>query len=194
MQQESYTKPASISYFVALSIYVGVLIYWIRNSKGEVLLRFAWGSVGGAITGPQCFLKDSLIVLKTCTATDQPYPWFFAVLVFFAAATSFVGLLLLTGCMKRYDATYSAAAFVGSFVVSASINAAAHYNTFSALESALNYILYPVGLVVLMIGVFVLVNSEPPSVGSSSKSEDDSKVRFTQCVLYFPVAQYTKAH
>jgi hypothetical protein len=180
-QRESYKTPASISYFVVLAIYVGVLLYWIKTSKRPILLRFAWGSVGGAITGSQNFLKDSLIIVKASAEADQPYPWFFPLLVVFAAASSFIGLLLLSACMKRYDATYSAATFVGSFVVSASINAAAHYNTFSALESTLNYVLYPFGLLVLMIGVFVLVRSEPQNV-ESENVYDDSKVRITLCL------------
>jgi hypothetical protein len=36
-------------------------------------------------------------------------------------------LLCLSSCMKRYDATYSAAMFVVSFVISASLMSAVHY-------------------------------------------------------------------
>jgi hypothetical protein len=88
--------------------------------------------------------------------------------------------------MKRYDATYSAASFVGSFVVSASIMSAAHYNTFAYLESMWNYILYPVGLGVLMFGVFILVRETRDSdedddefetfVGPVRKNSEDSQV------------------
>jgi SNF family Na+-dependent transporter len=148
-------------------------------AKSPSLKRFAWGSCGGTITGPQNFLKDALTVIKA--TENYEYPWFFPLLVIFAALTSFVGLLQLTACMKRYDATYSAAAFVGSFVVSASLNAAAHYNTFDALESPVNYVLYPFGILVLMIGVFILERShsssqETPIINGGKESED-SKVR-----------------
>lgn len=74
-----------------------------------------------------------------------------------AAASAFLGLLMLTACMKRYDATYSAASFVGSFVVSASIMSAVHYDTFSSLENAVDFFLYPTGLLILMVGVYMLV-------------------------------------
>jgi hypothetical protein len=103
----------------------------------------------------QNFLKDSLTIMK---ATDNgDYPWFFSLFVFSAGVSAFGGLLILTGCMKRYDATYSAASFVGSFVVSASIMSATHYNTFEYLGTIWNYVMYPAGLVVLMIGVYILV-------------------------------------
>lgn len=95
------------------------------------------------------------------------YPWFFYLFVCLAAITAFGGLLILTACMKRYDATYSAASFVGSFVVSASIMSATHYNTFNYLKSIWNYMLYPTGLVVLMVGVCILVRE------SKDTDEDD---------------------
>jgi SNF family Na+-dependent transporter len=136
-----------------------VLGYWILYSKETSLKRFAWGSCGGTITGPQNFLKDSLTILKAASNLGEAVPWFFPLLIVFALLTSLSGLLLLTACMKRYDATYSAAAFVGSFVVSASINAACHYNTFTRLPSTWNDILYPLGLIVLMFGVYILETS-----------------------------------
>jgi hypothetical protein len=154
-------------------------------SKRPLLRRFAWGSCGGAITGLQNFLKDSLTIIKAMDA-GQSYPWFLYLFFALAAATGFIGLLFLTSCMKRYDATYSAASFVGSFVVSASIMSAAHYNTFAYLESTWNYILYPVGLGVLMFGVFILVRETRDSdeeddefetfVGPVRKNSEDSQV------------------
>lgn len=182
LQRLSYEDPASQMYFFGLAIYLAILTYLIKFSENPSLQRFAWGSVGGTITGPQCFLKDSLTIVK---ATDNyAYPWFFPVLVVLAAASSLIGLLLLTRSMKRYDATYSAAAFVGSFVISASINAACHYKTFEALESLVNYIFYPFGLLVLMIGVFILEKSpvasqENQTTAGSDKDPEDLKV----CIL-----------
>ncbi|KAL3922957.1 MAG: hypothetical protein SGILL_001928 [Bacillariaceae sp.] len=170
--QQSYKEPAFILYFVGLSLYVAVLAYWIKFSNSAVLRRCGWGCCGGAITGAQNFLKDSLTILKDVTQQQQPgeLPWCFYVFLACAAGTAFTGLLILTACMKRYDATYSAASFVGSFVVSASIMAAAHYNTFAELEGVINYVLYPLGLAVLMIGVYLLVRD-------SSDDEDDGQDR-----------------
>jgi len=132
---------------------MGLLAYWINFSKSPVLRRFAWGSCGGAITGPQNFLKDSMVLFHVSASLN----WFILFSAFMAGASAFGGLLLLSNCMKRYDATYSAASFVGSFVVSASIMSAAHYKTFEKLKGVWNFVMYPFGLVVLMIGVLILV-------------------------------------
>jgi hypothetical protein len=169
-------------FFVALTLYMGLLAYWINCSDSIMLRRFAWGSCGGAITGLQNFLKDFLILFRVLDSIS----WCAAFFAFMAGASAFGGLLMLTGCMKRYDATYSAASFVGSFVVSASIMSAVHYNTFSDLTGVWNYILYPSGLVVLMTGVLILVreslehsqeNEEDEPVSPVRKNSDDSKVR-----------------
>lgn len=154
--QMSYRKPAFILYFVGLIVYAIVLVYWINRSESFILRRFAWGCSGGAITGTQNFLKDSLTIIKA-TEPDQKLPLIFYPLCLLGAGTAFTGLLVLTACMKRYDATYSSASFVGSFVVSASIMAAVHYDTFQELDGVLNYVLYPCGIFVLMVGVNVLV-------------------------------------
>jgi hypothetical protein len=127
-------------------------------SKSPVLRRFAWGTCGGAVTGLQCFLKDTLTIYKA-VEQGQQYPSFFLLCIVMAAASAFSGLLILTTCMKRYDATYSAAMFVGSFVVLASMMSAVHYDTFAELTDMLNYILYPAGLLILMVGVIILVTN-----------------------------------
>ena len=192
-QQMSYRKSAFILYFVGLIVYIIVLIYWINRSESFILRRFAWGCSGGAITGAQNFLKDSLTIIKA-TEPHQKLPLIFYPLCLLGAGTAFVGLIMLTACMKRYDATYSSASFVGSFVVSASIMAAVHYNTFQELDGVLNYVLYPCGIIVLMVGVYVLVreSSEFSEYDDSPEQQrepdgndeigfDDSEVRsFTQ--------------
>lgn len=142
-------------YFAGLILYLVLLTYWINFSDNFALRRFGWGSSGGAITGAQNFLKDSLTVIKA-TDQGQRLSLIFYPLSLLAGVTAFLGLLLLTACMKRYDATYSSASFVGSFVVSASLMAAVHYDTFSQLDGFLNFVLYPLGLGVLMIGVYLL--------------------------------------
>lgn len=168
--RKSYAKPAFLLYFVALVAYVSLLGYWMKYSTSHVLRRFAWGSCGGMVNGAQNFLKDSLTILKDCKQQHHvSLPWFFYFFIICAAGTAFAGLLVLTACMKRYDATYSAASFVGSFVVSASIMASAHYNTFEELNGLINYVLYPTGLVVLMVGVYLLVRE------SSDDDDDDEE-------------------
>ena len=97
----------------------------------------------------------------------EPYPWFFFLLAFLGAMTAFVGLLFLVNCMKLYDATFSSAMFVGSFVVSASVMSAVHYSTFDNLIGLANYILYPFGLLVLMAGVGVLVRNASGDLDST---------------------------
>jgi hypothetical protein len=163
---------------------MGLLAYWIKFSDNIILRRFAWGSSGGAITGLQNFLKDALTLFRISGSVS----WLLAFFALMAGATAFSGLLMLTCCMKRYDATYSAASFVGSFVVSASIMSAVHYKTFSDLGSLKDYILYPFGLLVLLIGVLVLVRDSGEPDGENQfrdeeatlpirKYSDDSQVR-----------------
>jgi len=154
--QATYKKPAFILYFLGLTAYIVLMAYWINYSESFSLRRFAWGCSGGAITGAQNFLKDSLTIIKATDSQTKLSPTCYP-FILLAAITGFAGLLFLTACMKRYDATYSAASFVGSFVVSASIMAAVHYNTFAQLYGIVNYILYPSGIIVLMIGVYLLV-------------------------------------
>jgi drug/metabolite transporter (DMT)-like permease len=178
--RKSYLEPVFVLYFVMLLAYMLVLGYWMKYSTSPVLRRFAWGSCGGSLTGPQNFLKDSLTILKDTAKHQQPLPWIFYLFIVGAAGTAFGGLLFLTACMKRYDATYSAASFVGSFVVSASIMASAHYNTFGELEGVANYVLYPTGLVMLMIGVYILVRKSSGDAeegdGDGGNGDDNNKL------------------
>lgn len=152
-----------------------------RDSTPIYLKRFAWGAAGGSLTGLQNFLKDSLTILKA--GHGRVFPWYLFFMVLLAIATAFSGLLLLTACMKRYNATFSAAMFVGSFVISASVMSACHYHTFENLEKRYDFILYPLGLVILMVGIYVLVqeteeehelNIVSPTSCSGSHVEDVS--------------------
>jgi hypothetical protein len=155
-----------------------VLAYWMSRGTSKFMRRFSWGAAGGSITGLQNFLKDSLTIAK---AREASFPWYLPVFVLLAVTTSFVGLLLLTACMKRYDATFSSAMFVGSFVISASIMSAAHYKTFANLATIWDCVLYPLGLSVLMTGVYLLVLETTECIAdtehlsqASSQSDDDS--------------------
>ncbi|KAL3934735.1 MAG: hypothetical protein SGBAC_009609 [Bacillariaceae sp.] len=154
---KSYLSSGTISYFSCLAAYMFLLWYLITKSKSSKWQRFAWGSCGGAITGPQSFIKDSLTTFKAVISTPGvKIPWFFPLLIILACVTSFIGLLLFTAAMKRYNATYCAAAYVGSYVMSASINSIMHYNTFASLPGTWNDIMYPFGLFLLMLGVYLL--------------------------------------
>ena len=153
--EASYSQPSLWVCFGGLAVWMGIVVNWMVHPDTPPLLRrFGWGVAGGSITGLQNFLKDSLTALKA--SHGRPLPWFEYLFVFLAAATAFGGLLFLTACMKRYDATYSSAMFVGSFVVSASIVSAVHYNTFQHLSSIWDWVLYPTGLLILMVGVTIL--------------------------------------
>ena len=161
-----------------MMLWIASLAYIMIKRPSPTLKKFAWGVSGGSITGFQNFLKDSLTIMKACNASKESYPWYFYIFVLMAVTSSFTGLIFLTACMKRYDATFSSAMFVGSFVISASFMAAIHYSTFSHLESIWNWIMYPGGLLVLMIGVKMLVNAtsendfEYDRVSPSSRRQD----------------------
>lgn len=177
-QRKSYLDPWFIAYLVGITLWMLALAYWMICETSSLTKRFAWGAAGGSITGLQNFLKDSLTIVK---AREGSFPWYLPVMVLLAISTSFIGLLLLTACMKRYDATYSSAMFVGSFVISASIMSAVHYKTFSNLEAIWNYFLYPLGLVILMTGVYILVHETTESFAETrrfsrapSQSDDNS--------------------
>ena len=164
-----------ILYLLQLSIFI-----WIFP-KNSLLKKVAWGSIGGTITGFQNFLKDALTIYQLANnssnmnnnsisnygvGSDDSLPSTFFLFVVLAMATSFIGLLCLASCMKRYDATYSAAMFVTSFVLSASIMSCVHYHTFEHLDGNINYFMYPIGLLTLFMGAFILV--KPSAVTSGS--------------------------
>ena len=151
--ERSYSEPAFIIYLVGISFWMALLMYWVHYSTSVLVKRFAWGVAGGAVTGIQNFLKDTLTIIKA----REGIPWYFPVFLMLSIGVAFGGLLLLTACMKRYDVTYSSSMFVGAYIVSASVMSAAHYNTFANLETLINYFMYPIGLLILMAGVWILV-------------------------------------
>ncbi len=143
------------------------------KSSNKYYRMCAWSLSGGSITGLQNFLKDSLTINKAIGRTGARYPWYFYLFVILAMLSAFVGLLLLTACMKRYDATFSAATFVGSFIISATIMSAIHYHTFQNLHKIQNYILYPVGILILLTGVEILVVDKAQSMQNDSDCFDE---------------------
>ena len=100
-----------------------------------------------------------------------------------AAATSLIGLLFLTACMKQYDATFSSAMFVGSFVISASIMSTIHYSTFQDLNGIINYIMYPFGLMVLLAGVAILLGSSTVTGGEDILNADGEVCDYSGALL-----------
>ena len=99
-----------------------------------------------------------------CTLMGLPSAFYLFALL--AMLTSFSGLLCLSACMKRYDATYSSAMFVVSFVISASCMSTIHYHTVEHLDGFVNYIMYPLGLMTLFLGAHILVQPIPIIGGS----------------------------
>lgn len=147
---------------------------WGHNNKGmsiqlTTLQRFSWGMAGGSLNGLLNFLKDALTIIHVMNTSDNKKNShnsseliFVIVLLLLAASVSLGGLFLLSSCMKRYDATYSAAMFIGSYVISASIMSTIHYDTFQHLNGRiLNYIMYPMGLFILLCGIYLLVLDAP---------------------------------
>ena len=150
----------SLFVFLTVStVWFGGLAYAIvHRHTSESARRFAWGVAGGSLTGFQNFLKDSLTIWQDDSQETVVYLWLMS-LVLCQIVASLGGLLLLNACMKRYDATFSAAMFVGSFVLMTSIMSSVHYDTFQHLHgNVVNLILYPTGLLVLVGGVYRLAD------------------------------------
>jgi len=172
----SYHEPGFRTFCIIMTLCLVQLGIFVRICpKTSLLRKVAWGSIGGSITGFQNFLKDTLTIYHAATKQSQDslssdgsgatsLPAVLFVFMAMASLTAFVGLLFLAACMKRYDATYSAAMFVVSFVLSASLMSSVHYHTFEHLSGVLNYIMYPLGLVTLFLGAFLLVNPTAFSV------------------------------
>jgi uncharacterized membrane protein len=108
-------------------------------------------------------------------------------LIAMAILTAFGGLLLLTACMKRYDATYSAAMFVGSFVIMASIMSAVHYNTLQHLDGVVNLIFYPMGLAILMSGVYMLIGTTSPALHNDDHDRSNAMQQHSSDALLLTV-------
>lgn len=173
--EQSYREPTFRIFIGVMVVWLSLIFYWMDRAKSPVLKRFAWGVAGGTITGFQNFVKDWMTVIKA----DEGFPWYFYFFLFMAMTCALSGLIMLNGCMQRYDATYSGSTFVGSFVVTASVMSAAHYNTFQNLDGMVNYILYPVGLLILMAGVGILVQETKFGVAESYENNESDALDST---------------
>ena len=102
------------------------------------------------------------------------------VMYMFTFCTAFVGLFLLVKCMKRYNAPYSSTMFVGSYVLVASLMSFVHYDTLQHLgrykenggRNNLGYIFYPMGLLILLGGVFILMMEDDGHATNHSNLTD----------------------
>jgi len=153
-------------YFTSVLLWLFGMWYGINVSQNPSFQRFAWGVTGGTLTGIQCFVKDALTILSL-TSSIWKLPWIFYVLLFLGIAMAAGGLAVLTLCMKRFDATYSNAMNAGALVLSATVMGAVHYDDFGNLDSVYSYVLYPIGLIIILWGLYVL------DVGSSEKKVHD---------------------
>ena len=184
---QSYREPAFLAYLVGFALWMVLVVHWMNlpPNRSPMLQRFAWGVSGGSVTGLQHFVKDWLTLVQAmihnndtnatsvsssssldlvCDHGPWCNPWLvLLILAFLSMMTAIGGLLLLTACMQRYNATFSSAMFVGSFVLNSSIMSAVHYHTFSHLTSILSWVLYPVGLLILLAGVLGVLVSTPSS-------------------------------
>eukprot|EP00573_Skeletonema_grethae_P012568 CAMPEP_0201706342 /NCGR_PEP_ID=MMETSP0578-20130828/48500_1 /ASSEMBLY_ACC=CAM_ASM_000663 /TAXON_ID=267565 /ORGANISM="Skeletonema grethea, Strain CCMP 1804" /LENGTH=380 /DNA_ID=CAMNT_0048194777 /DNA_START=35 /DNA_END=1177 /DNA_ORIENTATION=+ len=181
---QSYLDPAFVVFMIAMLLIITVLHLIIKHyPKTSLLKKMAWGSVGGSITGFQNYLKDSLTMFKAARREAVPLPALFYLLFTLAITTGFVGLLCLSACMKRYDATYASAMFVVSFVITASSMSAVHYHTFADIGGEGAIVMYLFGLGVLIYGATILVRPKaaaclPCKKGADSEGtqkSDDSK-------------------
>ena len=174
IQQASYREPILWVYFAAMGLWVSFLQYCINVSKNPVAQRFAWGVIGGSITGMQLFIKDTF-VLWNLSANWQPWkqPIIFYILLVLGIAVPLAGLAMLTRCMKRYDVTYSNAMNAGALVVSTSLMGAVHHKTFSNLASRRRAIMYIIGLATVLVGLVVLVRHTKEIMAPNGETDDD---------------------
>mmetsp|Transcript_18424 Transcript_18424/g.25350 ORF Transcript_18424/g.25350 Transcript_18424/m.25350 type:complete len:405 (-) Transcript_18424:50-1264(-) len=172
--RRQYVEPQFLAYFVGIVVWITILVLVINHCNSG-WQRFAWGMIGGSITGVQNFIKDSLALLHGSDGSHFP-PQLFAML-FLAGLLPLTGLLLLMQCMKRYDALYSASMFVGSLVVSSSIMAAVHYHTFDNIDRR-GAFYYPVGLLTIISGTVTLaVESRLREESCAQEKHDTEKVQ-----------------
>jgi drug/metabolite transporter (DMT)-like permease len=175
---QSYQQVSFQLYFIGIILWMYFVYTLIRHSTPSQVVRqrLGWGLAGGSVNGLQNFLKDSLTLIKASSnhSDTSPFPWILLIsFILLAAFSAFAGLILLTACMKRYDALFSSAMFVGSFVISASIMSAIHYHTFQHLDSFLDGLLYCAGLCLLMVGVYILVEDSFDKEYDSARDDSD---------------------
>lgn len=150
-----YSNPSFVAYFVGLSLWVVFLCTLIRHGSPRSC-RWAWGVIGGSLAGTSNFVKDAMALGGSGSFDSTISSLCFYGLLLCAMILSISSLILSVECMKRYDATFSSASFAGADVISVSVMAAIHYHTFRNLVGMENYVLYPMGLLITVVGCAVL--------------------------------------
>ena len=200
VHQQYFFDTNFLIYLAVMVIWIIILILFIiqqhgnnnkgslrNNSVGYLRRKFAWGVIGGSITGMQCFIKDALALMHGLNINNEnnsnniimsilfSLPWELCALLIMGGILPLIGLALLMESMKRYDATYASSMFMGSIVLSASIMSSVHYHTFdhissAAAKSALYYIL---GLVCILVGTTILAFEAAPTTGCNDDDDND---------------------
>lgn len=165
--RDSYFDPPFLRFLFASLVLECLLIYTMYHSTNQYWTRIAWGVSGGFITGFWNFIKDAITIVQL----GGSMPWgFLGLLLVTAFATAGAGMMIMSECMKRYDATYTSGTYAGSLTLAASVVSAMHYRTFSNLEGV-HRVLYPVGLGILMMGVGLLMSDHGRTNGEAKAEE-----------------------
>lgn len=168
--RDSYSDPSFLRFLLASLVLECLLVYTMYNSTNKYWTRIAWGVAGGFVTGFWNFIKDAITIVQLSSSTGSTPFSFLGFLLVSAFVTAGTGMMILSECMKRYDATYTSGTYAGSLTLCASVVSALHYHTFSNLEG-IHRILYPVGLGILMLGVGLLM-SDPSQTKGEAKDEE----------------------
>ena len=197
LHQQYFEDPKFISYLGCMILWMIVLSVIIRLSTNKHWKRFAWGIIGGSITGMQCFIKDALALWHGLDEFHnqifRTWPLSLYVLLLIGGVIPFIGLMMLMACMKRYDATYTASMFMGSIVISSSIMSAVHYHTFDHL-STIQSILYLLGLVGMLIGTAILATEAPWAQKHSNGERDQPPSSFSSYQGVLQIDDYDDDH
>jgi hypothetical protein len=134
---------------------IGVMcIIFLGIQRGSPMVsKLAFGASGGTISGMLLYVKDATSMVQTEGFANVEI-W---ILISLASFVAISGLILLTACMKRYDATYTASMFICSFVFSASIMSIIRFDTIANIESNWSLAFYCLGLLILLMGIVILV-------------------------------------
>lgn len=189
MQRASYREPLFRSFLVGVVLWMALLWYGVHQTRNVGWQRLAWGVSGGSIGGLRNFLKDGLTVLKI---EPDPRPWklplFWYALALGAIATAVGNLTCQTLCMKRYDATFSNAMTAGSFVLSTTVMSTIHYHTFANLSSTYDGLVYVMGMVLILVGLWVLMRPK----GAVALLPDRSIIRDSVAIAEREKLQHAK--
>mmetsp|Transcript_9036 Transcript_9036/g.18257 ORF Transcript_9036/g.18257 Transcript_9036/m.18257 type:complete len:380 (-) Transcript_9036:29-1168(-) len=149
-----YRDSDMIMYMLSFTLCFAVVMYIAKwKEEWKFAHKIAWGIGGGSISGLLMFIKDALDLIST----SNRFHWQIPVFIFLAIFVGVAGLIFLSHCMKRFDATYSASMFVVSYIVSATVMSTIRYNMFDRINGPMQLAFYPIGMTILFIGVYFLM-------------------------------------